>query len=224
MGLLKTLSTLVRGKANEANDSFRSKNMDTILDQDVRDQKAELANAKTKLTDLRVQTNLTRKKYEAAKDKADENHKKAVRAAKQNNEELAGKFLEKKKEALAEAEPYKATLASYEKAEKNLSTKIKKLEGIVNDNERQASVLKARKAASGALADANKAIAGMEDGGAFSSFNKFEESVQKLEAEADAYGDLADDDDDLDAQLAADEADDDDELAKLMAKHSKAEA
>jgi phage shock protein A len=223
MGWWSNITSVVKGKNQEAQKKFRNANMDTIMDQNVRDQKAKIVEIKKSIASVKTQI----KMQEQQKDKHEGEAKRWVgearRAAKAGREDLVASCIEKKNAAEANLAPIVATLDQYKKQEKVLEANLKKLEKTVTDNERQATVLKARKKTAEAMNEANKALSGLEGDGAFASFNEFEEEVNKMEAEGQAFGDMVDSSEmDLEDELASlGSANADDEVAAMMAKYNK---
>lgn len=224
MGLFKSIFTWGKGKANEADEAFRSANMETMMNQNIRDQKSQVSNIKSAVAKVIAQA----KQQEAEAEKYEAEVKRwqseAVRSAKSDRADLAKSCLEKKAAAQANLDKAKAAVDASAKQRATLEGKLKSIERKVKENETQAATLIARKKTADAMHDANKAMAGIDGDGAFASFDKFENDISSKEAEAAAFDELSDLDgtDSLEDELATLGASNtDDELAKLMAKHSK---
>jgi len=121
------------------------------------------------------------------------------------NEDLAKKALAKKAECDQQANSMQQAVASAQQASEKLKSQVAELKRKIDEGERTATTLVARKNAAMAQRKVSEAMAGVGNAdNAFSQLNKFEQSVAKEEATAQAFDQLASagKDDDLEKQFA----------------------
>jgi phage shock protein A len=121
------------------------------------------------------------------------------------NEDLAKKALAKKAECDQQANSMQQAVASAQQASEKLKSQVGELKRKIDEGERTATTLVARKNAAMAQRKVSEAMAGVGNAdNAFSQLNKFEQSVAKEEATAQAFDQLASagKDDDLEKQFA----------------------
>ena len=122
------------------------------------------------------------------------------------NEDLAKKALAKKAESDQQVNSMKTAVEQAQAASEKLKSQVGELKRKIEDGERTATTLVARKNAAAAQRKVAEAMAGVGNAdNAFSQLNRFEESVSKEEATAKAFDQLASagKDDDLEKQFAA---------------------
>jgi phage shock protein A len=123
-----------------------------------------------------------------------------------NNEDLARKALAKKAECDQQVTSMQTSVDQAQKASDTLKQQVGELKRKIDEAERTATTLVARKNAAQAQRKVAEALAGVGNAdNAFAALNRFEETVSKEEATAQAFNQLASTgkDDDLEKQFAA---------------------
>jgi phage shock protein A len=123
-----------------------------------------------------------------------------------NNEDLARKALAKKAECDQQVASMQTSVDQSQKASDTLKQQVGELKRKIDEAERTATTLVARKNAAQAQRKVAEALAGVGNAdNAFAALNRFEETVSKEEATAQAFNQLASagKDDDLEKQFAA---------------------
>jgi phage shock protein A len=124
-----------------------------------------------------------------------------------NNEDLAKKALAKKAECDRQVASMQASVDSAKQASENLKTQVTELKRRIDEGERTATTLVARKNAAQAQRKVAEVLAGVNNAdNAFAALGSFEEKVAREEATAQAYNTLASTgkgDEDLEKQFAA---------------------
>jgi phage shock protein A len=121
------------------------------------------------------------------------------------NEDLAKKALAKKAESDKQVVSMQTSVEQAKAASEKLKQQVGELKAKIDEGERTATTLVARKNAAQAQRKVAEAIAGVGNAdNAFAQLNRFEESVSKEEATAKAFDQLASagKDDDLEKQFA----------------------
>jgi phage shock protein A len=122
------------------------------------------------------------------------------------NEDLAKKALAKKAESDTQVASMQQAVDAASQASEKLKQQVTELKHKIDEGDRTATTLVARKNAASAQRKVAEALAGVGNAdNAFSQLSRFEESVSKEEATAKAFDQLASagKDDDLEAQFAA---------------------
>ena len=122
------------------------------------------------------------------------------------NEDLAKKALAKKAESDMQVDSMQQAVTAAQQTSDKLKSQVAELKRKIDEGERTATTLVARKNAAMAQRKVSEAMAGVGSAdNAFSQLNKFEQSVAKEEATAKAFDELASTgkDDDLEKQFAA---------------------
>jgi phage shock protein A len=122
------------------------------------------------------------------------------------NEDLAKKALAKKSESDKQVASMQTAVESAQQSSEKLKQQVAELKRKIDEGERTAMTLVARKNAASAQRKVAEAMSGVGNAdNAFSQLNRFEQSVSKEEATAKAFDQLASTgkDDDLEAQFAA---------------------
>ena len=143
--------------------------------------------------------------YQKYVKQSDEWKARAGQALDAGNEDLAKKALAKKSESDRQVASMQTSVQSAQATSEKLKQQVGDLKRKIDEGERTATTLVARKNAATAQRKVSEAMAGVGNAdNAFSALGKFEESVAREEATAKAYDQLASTgkDDDLEAQFA----------------------
>lgn len=219
---------VARGKLNEKMDAVEDANFESTVKQTVRDMKADLA--KTINASAMAMSNHNRLEAEYMKyvRQAEDWLGRANQALDAGNEELARKALVKKNEADQQVASMRSGVEAARGASEKLKQQVADLKRRIDEAERTATTLVARKNAALAQRKVAEALSGVaEADNAFAALKGFEESVAREEAKAKAFDQLAaaDRDDTLEAEFAMLEGGTvDNELARLKAAREQQKA
>lgn len=204
-GSMFTRSTrVVKGQMNTAMDSIEDATFESTLKQTVRDLKEELNNMVRTSADAMSSHNRLEAEYQKYVRQSDEWKKRAKKALKDGNEELAKKALAQKAEADRQVASMQTSVDQARETSEKLKKGIAEVRKRIAEADRNASTLIARKNAAKAQKKVAMALAGVADtDNAFAAINAFEESVARDEAQAQAFESMSGSPDkDLEAEFA----------------------
>ena len=191
MGIFSRISTLFKSEANAAIDKLDDP--EKVLNQTIRDMQEQLAQAKTQV----AESIAFEKKLKMQLDKAIENAKewetKAMNAVNANRDDLAAQALQRKQEYEKEADKLRVQWQQQKEGCDKIRTKLKGMNDQIEAAKRRKSLLVAQAKRAEASKTINKTLAGINDMGAFDTFERMAEKVESMEAEAQASEDLAED-------------------------------
>ncbi|HOV92469.1 MAG TPA: PspA/IM30 family protein [Candidatus Kapabacteria bacterium] len=217
MGLFSRISDIFKANINDmldkAEDPEKMINQ-MVLEMEESVNKTTLAVANAIANEVSIQ-----KKLDQARKDQDEWEKKAIQALQANREDLARQALERKNIAaknIADLQPI------YEQAKAtttNLRQQLNQLKAKLDEARMRQTTLIARSQAAKAQKQIAQSMSGVGSD-AFSKFDKFEGKVEKLEAEATAYQQLAGEQTSLEEEFKklSTSTDVDSELLALKAK------
>mmetsp|Transcript_1873 Transcript_1873/g.2062 ORF Transcript_1873/g.2062 Transcript_1873/m.2062 type:complete len:333 (+) Transcript_1873:72-1070(+) len=170
-----------------------SEDPEKMLDQALTEMEADLLKMRQVAAPINAQIKLTQKKYKAAQDDSNEWFQNAQMALAKGNEDLARRALERRRALLGAEESIKLQLDAQTKATANLNASIKALEAKLDSARRNKESLKARAASAKTTKEISEMIGGLGVGAqnSYAAFERMEEKVQKLEAEADSINIIA---------------------------------
>ncbi len=219
------LSRVFRGKANEGVAAIEDATFESTLKQTVRDMEQELSKVIRASADAMSNYNRLESEYQKWVSQSDDWKAKAKKALTAGNEELAKKALAKKTECDQQVGSLKPSVEDAGVVRDKLKGQVEQLRKRIAEAKRNSSTLIARKNAANAQKKVAQVLAGVhESDNAFSVLKQFEESVEREEATARAYEDMAEgsEDEALAKEFSAlDTTDGDDELAALKAELEK---
>jgi len=204
-GSMFTRSTrVVKGQMNTAMDSIEDATFESTLKQTVRDLKEELNNMVRTSADAMSSHNRLEAEYQKYVRQSDEWKKRAKKALKAGNEELAKKALAQKAEADRQVASMQTSVDQARETSEKLKKGVAEVRKRIAEADRNASTLIARKNAAKAQKKVAMALAGVADtDNAFAAINAFEESVARDEAQAQAFESMSGSPDkDLEAEFA----------------------
>jgi phage shock protein A len=197
---------VARGEANASVDSLEDAHFETTVKQTVADMRTELNKVVNASAMAMSEYNRLDAEYQKYVRQSQEWKDRAGVALDAGNEDLAKKALAKKAECDQQVASMQAAVASSQQTSEKLKQQVAELKRRIDEGDRTATTLVARKNAAMAQRKVSEAMAGMGSAdNAFSQLSKFEQSVAKEEATAKAFDQLASagKDDDLEAQFAA---------------------
>lgn len=183
---------VAKGQINRGVDALEDATFESTLKQTVRDMKGELNKLVRASADAMSNHNRLEAEYQKHVRQADEWKTRAVKALEAGNEELAKKALAKKAESDQLVASMQSSVESARAASEKLRTQVGKIKQKIQEAERNASTLIARKNAARAQKKVAQALANAGTGdNAFQAINDFEESVAREEASAEAFETMA---------------------------------
>jgi phage shock protein A len=199
------MGRVARGQANAGVDAVEDATFEATVRQTIADMKNELNNVVRASASAMSNYNSLDAEYQKYVRQSQEWKDRANLALDAGNEDLARKALGKKAECDQQAASMKAAVDQAQQTGEKLKQQVGELKRKIEDGERTATTLVARKNAAAAQRKVSEAMAGVGSAdNAFSALNRFEETVKKEEATAQAFDQLASvgKDDDLEAQFA----------------------
>src|SRR6202522_1712354 len=196
---------VARGQANKGMDTIEDATFEATVNQTVADMKTELNNVVRASAMGMSNYNRLDAEYQKYVRQSQEWKDRAGQALDAGNEDLAKKALAKKAESDQQVASMQTAVESAKAASEKLKQQVTQLKQKIEEGERPATTLVARKNAASAQRKVAEAMAGVGNAdNAFSQLNRFEESVSREEATAKAFDDVASTgkDDDLEKQFA----------------------
>ncbi|SRR5579884_525059 len=196
---------VARGQVNQGVSAMEDATFETTVRQTVADMKAELNNVVRASAAALSNYNSLDAEYQKYVTQSQQWKERAGQALDAGNEDLAKKALAKKAEADKQIASLQAAVESARKASDSLKAQVVELKHKIEEGERTATTLVARKNAAMAQRKVSEAMAGVgKADNAFAVLSSFEKSVAKEEATAKAFNELASTgkDADLEAEFA----------------------
>ena len=203
--IFNRMGRVARGQANQGVDHLEDATFEATVKQTVADMKNELNNVVRASASAMSNYNTLDAEYQKYVRQSQEWKDRANMALDAGNEDLAKKALGKKAESDQQVASMQQAVTSAQQTSDKLKSQVGELKRKIDEGERTATTLVARKNAAIAQQKVSEAVAGVGNAdNAFAQLNKFEQSVAKEEATAKAFDQLASagKDDDLEAQFA----------------------
>ena len=196
---------VARGKVNEGVSALEDANFESTVQQTVADMKTELNNVVRSSAQAMSNYNQLDAEYQKYVRQSQEWKDRANQALDAGNEDLAKKALAKKAESDRQIASLQQAIDSARQASDSLKAQVVELKHKIEEGERTATTLVARKNAAMAQRKVSEALAGVgKADNAFATLSTFEKSVAKEEATAKAFNELAASgkDDELESEFA----------------------
>ena len=203
--IFSRVGRVARGEANASVDSLEDAHFETTVRQTVADMRTELNKVVSASAMAMSEYNRLDAEYQKYVRQSQEWKDRANLALDAGNEDLAKKALAKKAECDQQVNSMQQAVAASQQTSEKLKQQVAELKRKIDEGERTATTLVARKNAAVAQRKVSEAMAGVGNAdNAFTQLNKFEQSVAKEEATAKAFDQIASagKDDDLEAQFA----------------------
>src|SRR5271154_45953 len=196
---------VARGQANKGMDTIEDATFEATVNQTVADKKTELNNVVRASAMGMSNYNRLDAEYQKYVRQSQEWKDRAGQALDAGNEDLAKKALAKKGESDKQIASLQTAIDSARQASESLKSQVTELKHKIEEGERTATTLVARKNAAMAQRKGSEALAGVgKADNAFATLSSFEQSVAKEEATAKAFTELANSgkDSNLEAEFA----------------------
>lgn len=223
MGIFNRLNRVIKSNLNSLID--QAEEPDKMIAQTVEDMKTALRRARKELIEAMGSAKRLEKKEQTLEQEAADWENKAVLALEQEDEDLAREALRRKSRTLKEAGAVRARAAEQATAADAMQAQLERVEQKLDDLKARKKTLAAQvRRARDEHPDPGAAIADKLGGGAFSDLERMADQIDQLDAEVEAHQVLEDPKQaELDARFRALESSDgeddvDDELAALKAK------
>jgi phage shock protein A len=200
------LGRVARGQANQGVDVIEDATFEATVKQTVADMKNELNNVVRASAVAMSNYNRLDSEFQKYVRQSQDWKDRAGQALDAGNEDLARKALAKKAECDKQVTSMQQAVDAAHQTSDKLKQQVLELKRKIDEGERTATTLVARKNAAAAQRKVAEAMSGVGSAdNAFSALNRFEETVSKEEATAKAFDELGSvgKDDDLEAQFAA---------------------
>ena len=183
---------VVRGQLNQGMDVVEDATFEATVKQTVRDMRTELAKTINASAMAMSNHNRLEAEYEKYVHQSEEWLARANQALDAGNEDLAKKALAKKAESDQQIAQMKPGVDAARNASDSLKQKVSELKRRIDEADRTATTLVARKNAAVAQRKVSEALSGVaEADNAFAALKGYEESVSREEAKAKAFDQLA---------------------------------
>lgn len=196
MGFLADLfnraGRVARGQANEGMGAIEDATFEATVRQTVEDMKAELNKAVKASAMAMSNHNRLEAEYQKYVRQSEQWKERARKALDAGSEDLARKALAKKQECDQQVAAMQASVDAARQASETLKQQVVELKRKIDEGERTATTLVARKNAAAVQRKVSEALAGVgKADNAFAQLSRFEESVYREEATAKAFNTLA---------------------------------
>jgi len=189
MGIFSRLAQLIKSNLNDL--ISHSEDPEKMLNQLVLEMNSQLNEAKKQVASSIADEKRLAKQLEQEQAKATEWEQRAMMALKNGNEELAKEALARKREHDGLAVTYQEQWGKQKAAVENLKRTLRALNDKIEEAKRKKNVLIARKKRAEAQRAIQETMSGLQDQSAFETFDRMAEKIDRMEAEAEAGAELA---------------------------------
>jgi phage shock protein A len=189
MGIFSRLAKLIQSNLNDL--ISRSEDPEKMLNQVVLDMNNQLVEAKKQVAVSIADEKRLAKQYEQETANAQEWERRAMMALRAGNEPLAKEGLARKHEHDELAATYQEQWTKQKAAVDQLKRALRLLSDKIEEAKRKRNVLVARKKRAEAQKAIQETMSGLRDHSAFETFDRMAEKIDKLEAEAEAQSEIA---------------------------------
>lgn len=222
MGIFDRISTVIKANINDL--ISRAEDPEKMLNQIIEDMREQIAEAKKGVIEVMATEKRLEAQYKKELEEVSEWENKAKLALSKGDENLAREALVRKNEVQKRATEYKEQYEAQKSESDQIQTALRKLVAKYEEANRKKSLLIAKQKRAEAQKKVANTMSSISDSDAFSYFNRMEEKVEQISAEADAATalNMSMEGNDLDAKFKELEASGgssvDDELAALKAQ------
>jgi phage shock protein A len=191
MGVFSRLAQLIKANLNDL--ISRSEDPEKMLNQVVVEMNAQLIQAKKHVAVSIADEKHLAKQLEQEKANAAEWERRAVLAVRSGDDNLAKEALSRKREHDALAKTFEEQWQKQKASVDQLKQALRLLNDKIEEAKRKKNVLIARKKRAEAQKAIHETMNGLKDQSAFETFSRLEQKIDRIEAEAEAGAELADD-------------------------------
>ncbi|RYE75603.1 MAG: PspA/IM30 family protein, partial [Myxococcales bacterium] len=189
MGVFARLAQLIKANLNDLID--RAEDPEKMLDQVIVDMNAQLVNARKQVALAITDEKHLQKQVEQEAAQASEWERRAMLAVRQGDDALARDALQRKKHHSELVKQYEDQWQKQKNAVDQLKTALRMLNDKIEEAKRNKNLLKARIARATAQNNIQQTMHGLKDSSAFDQFERLKQKVDRIEAEAEAGVELA---------------------------------
>ena len=219
--MFKRVKTIMSSELNAALD--KAEDPVKMLEQFMRDMEADIREAETAVAKQISNEKMLKKKWDDASSMVTKRQEQAVKALESDNDELARRALQDKKDHEAKAETLKESHARAKADADTLRSKLDEMKQEYRQMQLKKDSLKARAESAKTKTKMNRAMSDIGGDDSKRGFERMEEKVLQYEAEAETSEDMRSSSRSLDDELEELDKKDgiDDELAELKKKMGK---
>jgi len=188
MGLLDRLSRVVRANLNDL--VGKAEDPDKVLEQTVNDMQEDLVQLRQAVARAIAEQRQTEQKSNKEQSEASKWEQRAKLALSKGDENLAKEALKQKKAYSETAALLKNQFEQQTVQVDTLRRNLIALESKISEAKTKKNMLQARAKAAQANEQLQKAVSGIDTGGAMATFERMEEKVLQMEAKSQAIGEL----------------------------------
>ena len=190
MGIFSRLGQLIKSNINDL--ISRSEDPEKMLNQVIIEMNNQLVEARKQVAVAIADEKRLRKQWEAELNLARDWKKKAMMAVRAGDDALAKEGLQRKKEHEELAEQYQKQWESQKNGVEKLKSALRNLNSKIEEAKRKKGLLVAKKKRAEAQRTIQETMASVSEAGAFETFERMENKINQIEAEAEAQSELAD--------------------------------
>lgn len=223
MGVFKRIGDILKSNVNDLID--RAEDPEKMVKQIIMDMQSELNKATQNYGKAKASEKLAEKKYNEAVRISADWESKAKAALTAGDTELAKKALEKKVKADEDVASYKEMYDSISNQTEAIGDQVELLKSKLDEAKSRQAMLIARSKMADTQKNLAKSTGGFDASSSLEKFNRMEEKIERKEAEAAAYSEIAGNDDGLSQSFEDIETNVkvDAELQRLMAEMGSAD-
>ncbi|MCP4229611.1 MAG: PspA/IM30 family protein [bacterium] len=188
MGLLERIATVIESNINAM--ISESEDPEKMLNQLIRDMHKQYREAHKQVQLAIADEKRINKEYIKERGKANDWQRKAILALKENREDLAREALVRKNEYATGANTYLEQLEKQSAMVQQLKQSLLQLNRKIEEARRKKNLLVARHKRAKAQKKITTTMSRMGDDSSFEAFDRMEDKIEQLEAEADAAVEL----------------------------------
>ena len=189
MGIFQRLSDLLKSNVNDLID--RAEDPEKMVKQIIIDMQKELSKSTQALGQAKASERIAEKQYNDAVKASQDWEQKAKAALSAGNEELAKKALANKVKADKDVEAYKEMYDTISQQTDTIQTQVEVLKSKLEEAKSRQAMLIARSRMAETQKNLAKSAGGVDSGSAAEKFSRMEEKIERKEAEAQAFSEIA---------------------------------
>lgn len=189
MGVFQRLSDILKSNVNDLID--RAEDPEKMVKQIIIDMQKELSKSTQALGQAKASERIAQKQYNDAVKTSSDWEQKAKAALSAGNEELAKKALANKVKADKDVEAYKEMYDTISRQTDTIQTQVEVLKSKLEEAKSRQAMLIARSRMAETQKNLAKSMGGFDPGSASEKFSRMEEKIERKEAEAQAFSEIA---------------------------------